>query len=390
MTITDYAARKKRMTALLTSDDIPAVPQSTPVNPPDSPIVLPDNHTQNSSVNQVLLQEIEIDLHQPRQYLPAELRRLFASREINHQDVITQLMTRAANNDMEAEAYLADMRTLANDIKANGQLYAILVYTNKDRDDRQRYHLIDGERRFWAMAYLSSEPDNQVTTIRAEVRADLEQASADDILNLQWSANMQRDSVCAMDIAEFVCAKREEAVRHLEMDPRLLTIWRKGDQTVTPRVTAQRMVCSDLAHAFGRPLKRRAYYQYLSLVEKLVAPVKALARAHKLPLSRLILITSQQEREQMEATLQMIELLRAPEDSVAKSVLPQQRPGRPTRSRSRITLAERAVAGMDSDTEQMLRKWSRDELASVLQTDQDLIEATNRHQSLVRSALDQR
>jgi len=174
------------------------------------------------------------------------------------------------------------------------------------------------------------------------------------------------------------------------MDPRLLTIWRKGDQTVTPRVTAQRMVCSDLAHTFGRPLKRRAYYQYLSLVEKLVAPVKALARAHKLPLSRLILITSQQEREQMEATLQMIELLRAPEDSVAKSVLPQKRPGRPTRSRSRITLAERAVAGMDSDTEQMLRKWSRDELASVLQTDQDLIEATNRHQSLVRSALDQR
>ena len=387
MTMTDYAARKKRMTALLTSDDIAAVPQSTPVNPPDSPIVLPDNHTQNSNAKQVLLNDIEIDLHQPRQYLPADLRSTFASHEINYQDVIAQLMPRAANNDIEAEAYLTDMRTLANDIKANGQLYAVLVYTNKDRDGRQRYHLIDGERRFWAMAYLSSENDNQVTTVRAEVRADLEQASADDILIIQWSANMQRESVCAVDIAEFIHQNREATTRAILTDPSLLKRWGAAEAPATPRDAVQQIVCHKLERTFGRPLKRRAYYQYLSIAEHLGAQVRPLARAYKLQLNHLIQIMHQTEGEQMAAVLSMINGDKAGTDHPSKPSVDSMKRGRPTRMQSRVHLAERAIAGLNSDTEQALKRWDRDDLAVVLQKDSDLLEATDRHIRMVQAAL---
>jgi hypothetical protein len=401
MTETDYTARKKRMAALLANDvqtlsiEISQSPLPPAreiglalVNPSDALTVDLTNNVHH--LIQILLLDIEIDLHQPRQFFPADLRKAFAHHEITHHSVIAQLSARMANGDREAEAYFLGIQGLAEDIQARGQLSAVLVYPLQSPNNTVKYQLIDGERRFWAHVYLSLQPGSTVSTMRAEVRTDLESASADDILGMQWSANMQRDNVCAIDIAEFVHAKREEAVRHIELDPQLLAAWRKGEQSGAPRDAAQHMVCHDLAHTFGRPLKRRAYYQYLSLVEKLAAPVKVLARAHKIPLSRLIQITSQPEREQMAATLLMIESLGAPEDGTKKPVTQPKRPGRPTRSQSRINLAERAVAGMDSDTEQMLQRWNRDELAAVLQKDRDLIEATNRHQRLVQSTLAQR
>jgi len=387
MTTTDYAARKKRMTALFSGEDNLPEAQNSPGHPLDSPVVASGTHLQGLIVIQVLLQDIEIDLHQPRQYLPAELRRTFSSHQISHRDVLEQLMTRAANNDIEAGAYLADIHVLANDIKANGQLYAILVYTNKDRDGRQRYHLIDGERRFWALVYLSSDNGSQVTTIRAEVRADFEKASADEILNMQWSANMQRESVCAMDIAEFVHQNREATMRAIQTDPSLLKRWGDAEAPASPRGAVQVIVCHKLERTFGRPLKRRAYYQYLCIAEHLGASVRPLVRAYKLQLNHLIQIMHQTEGEQMAVVLSVINEGKARTDHPSKPSVDSMKRGRPTRIQSRVSLAERAIVGLNSDTEQALKRWDRDDLSVMLQKDRDLLEATDRHIRMVQTAL---
>lgn len=399
MTESDYTARKKRMAALLSEEDrarsiSPHKAQLTtqePITDPTEQISALAKKSvktaQGSHTTQVPLEDIEIDLHQPRQFFPADLRHALASGKVSHNDVLAQLLERATGGDMEAQAYVEDIRGLADDIKAHGLLSAVLVYTSQTSDGRTRYQLIDGERRFWAYVYLSAQQDSDMTHIRAEVNNEFEHASADDIISLQWSANMQRESVCAMDLAEFVYQKREEAVRTIQTDSKLLTQWSDNGKPISPRDTAQRIVCHHLAHTFGRPLKRRAYYQYLSLAEKLSASVKALARAHKLPLGRLIQITSQPKREQIAAVLRIIESQHAPEDVPAKPNAQPKRPGRPTRSQGRITLAERAVAGMVSDTEPALMKWGRDELTAVLQKDQDLLEATDRHLRLVQAVL---
>ncbi len=398
MTESDYATRKKRMASLLSDDmtNTTAVPKEQrtaqettieqieqPHTPPKPPIVT----TRVPITIQVTLADIEIDPGQPRQFLPADLRRALTQGRMSYSDVLAQLQQRTANGDTEAKAYVDDVRGLADDIKANGLLSSIMAYSTHAPDGRTRYRLIDGERRFWAHVYLSAEPGSDVTAVRAEVHDELEHASADEIVTMQWSANMQRESVCAVDIAEFVYQKREEAVRSIRTDSTLLTQWGTKGKPASPRDAAQQIVCQALAHTFGRPLKRRAYYQYLSLTEKLSAPVKALARAHKMSLGRLIQITSQPEREQMAAILRMIESECVPEDAPAKPEGQPRRPGRPTRPQSRITLAERAVAGMDGDTEQVLLNWSRDDLTAVLQKDRDLLEATDRHLRLVQAAL---
>lgn len=401
MTENDYTARKKRMASLLSEEDkarsisphnaqvTTQEPKTDSTEQPSAFVTTPAKTGQDPLTTQVLLEDIEIDPHQPRQFLPADLRHALTSHEMKHRDVLTQLLKRVTGEDTEAQAYIEDIRGLADDIKAHGLISAVLVYTSRTSDGRTHYQLIDGERRFWAHVYLSTQPGSDVTMIRAEIHNELEHASADDITSLQWSANMQRESVCAMDIAEFVYEKREETVRAFQTDSKLLTKWGDDGKPASPRDAAQRIVCHELAHTFGRPLKRRAYYQYLSLAEKLSASVKALSRAHKLPLGRLIQITSQSEPEQMATVLRMIESQHAPEDVPAKSGGQPKRPGRPTRSQSRITLAERAVAGMISDTEQALLKWGRDELTAVLQQDRDLLEATDRHLRLVQAVLSQ-
>jgi hypothetical protein len=401
MTATDYAARKKRMAAILSAeeqahaDDVSQThePASSPSHAP--PMAAPSlDPAIGGRLIEVPLDDIEIDPHQPRQFLPSDVRSAFANRQINYLEVLAQMMTRIANGDLEAEAYLTDIRALAEDIQAHGQLNTALVYTDKSRDGRTRYRLIDGERRFWAHVYLSTQPSSTVTGLwtglRAELRDEFQRASAGDIQSMQWSANMQRESVCAVDIAEFVHARRDEAIRRMQANPQLLAQLREGEPAITPRDAAQRLVCRDLAYTFGRPLKRRAYYQYLSLAERLSAPVKALARAYKLPLGRLIQLTSKPEAEKMAAVLQMIKPDATPAGNAAQAADKPKRPGRPTRSQSRIRLAERALAGMDADTEQIVLRWDKDELAAVLQRDRDLLEATDRHMRLLQGVLSRR
>ena len=119
----------------------------------------------------------------------------------------------------------------------------------------------------------------------------------------------------------------------------------------------------------------------------LIAEVKAIARAHKLQLSRLIQITHESECEQMVAVLAMIDEGKPHTGQSSKPAMDNRKRGRPTRIQSRINLAERAIGGLNSDTEQVLKRWERDDLSLVLQKDRDLLEATDRHIRLVQDAL---
>jgi hypothetical protein len=271
MTITDYSARKKRMAAILGSEEAAGADEAMPsrrvcttehantstdaISPPPHATAA---HMQGSHSADVRLDEIEIDLHQPRRFLPDDLRQAFASHQTNHQDILTQLTTGTADGDVEAASYLSDMRSLANDIQMHGKLYPALVYTHRDRDGSTCYRLIDGERRFWAHVYLGAQPDSQVTTLRAELRDQFEHANGEDIERMQRSVNMQRESVCTIDIGEFIQTKRNAAVRAIHSDAQLLTRWSDDGKPLGLRDAVQRIVCDELTHTFGKPLKRRA------------------------------------------------------------------------------------------------------------------------------------
>jgi hypothetical protein len=98
----------------------------------------------------------------------------------------------------------------------------VLVYTNPWREGQTRYLLNEGERRFWEHVYLSVQPDSQARSVHTEFLDEFERTNGEDIERMKWSINMQRESVCAVDIAEFFYMKRNEAVRVIKADGQFL------------------------------------------------------------------------------------------------------------------------------------------------------------------------
>lgn len=296
-------------------------PNPTPT-PPPAPIAA-------KPIAQVLdlpLTQICIDPHQPRHYFPAELRQRFAHGHITGQQALIELLDAAESQaDPIAHGYLADLQPLAQSLHEVGQQQPIRVSHEVDQAD-PRYRIIDGERRFWAKCLLHHQSaHNEHSTIQAIVEAAT--LSADEIERGQWAANLCRDEVPAVDIAEAVWTIRERCLSRLSTDKQGY-LAELGDEaaTLVPREIVLRLTQREVAHLTGRDMQRRNLYRYLSIAEHLHADAKALARAYSISLSQLLPLIRLPPAQQVAAIHKLIghnpQVISAKSDELSKGGRP--------------------------------------------------------------------
>jgi ParB-like nuclease domain len=285
----------------------------------------------------VLLEQLVIDPHQPRQYLPTDLRDQVTHRTMDPRIVMQTLMERAASGDAVAAGYLVHIQELAHTIQRVGLQQPLRVSEEHDRDHQTIFRIVDGERRYWAhmwMAVVGAATDSAAHRLMIPVILHRADASADDIQRAQWAANLHREDIPAVDFAEIIWQVREDVFARLAIDrQRYVHALGAAAQGLTLKDIAALLTCQEAERLTGRQLKRSSLYLYLAVAEQLKAVPKALARAHGLSLRQLHGLVRLSESQQTEAVLRMIASSQADVPTRSRpdprSGAPGQ-PGRPT------------------------------------------------------------
>ena len=273
---------------------------------------------------------LRTDPHQPRRYLPDDLRGRFQASHTDARATLRELVERANRGDIEAQGYLANLRELADSILHVGLQHPLRVSQEAARDGGVIFRLVDGERRFWALVLLdlntSAGADRRVEAILHDPNA-----SAEDIQRAQWAANLCRADIPAIDLAHALWRMREDYFAHLAIDPQRYV------EALGKDAEAQHLSRNDLAFALtqaeaarltGREWSRRSLYVYLSLAEKVKPKAVALARAYGLSMRQLQGLINLNEDEQVRLLLRMVGKPELPPDGTSATV--SARAGRPT------------------------------------------------------------
>lgn len=269
------------------------------------------------------LAALRIDPHQPRNYLPQDLR----AELVHHggaRQTLQALVSRAANNDPVAAGTLDGIRTLARSIADVGLQQPVRVSADK----AGTYRIVDGERRFWAHVFLrETAGDARYDAISAIVHNA--QATADDVQRAQWAANLCREDIPAVDFADTVCQIRERYLANLALDrkPYAAELRIEAEGMTTPEM-AFVLTQREVMRLTGRSISERHLYSYLAVAERLKPQAKALARAYNIGLRPLTGIVRLPEPEQVRLIKQMAGI---PDPAPHKKDEPAiARPGRPT------------------------------------------------------------
>jgi ParB-like chromosome segregation protein Spo0J len=305
--------------SLLGKPDDTSAPDAAKTSSQDKP---PDNMPVEVIVR-LPLAALRIDPHQPRNYLPHDLR----AELVHHGDArktLQTLITRVANNDWVAAGTLEGIRVLARSIADVGLQQPIRVSADK----AGTYRIVDGERRFWAHVFLQVTSDEaRYDAINAIVHDP--QATGDDIQRTQWAANLCREDIPAVDFAETVCQIREQYLSNLACDRKRYAaeLGVDSEGMTTPEL-AFALTQREVARLTGRSLSERHIYTHLAIAERLKPQAKALARAYRIGLRPLSGITRLPEPEQVRLIKEMagIHEPAAPK----RDETPASRPGRPT------------------------------------------------------------
>jgi ParB-like chromosome segregation protein Spo0J len=262
-----------------------------------------DKPAKDSRVETIIrlpLTALRIDRHQPRNYLPHDLR----AELVHHGDVqktLQSLITRAASNDVVAAGYLDSIRTLARSIADVGLQQPIRVSADK----AGTYRIVDGERRFWAHIFLRETAGGaRYETINAIVHDA--RASGDDVQRAQWAANLCREDIPAVDFAETIWQIREQFLLKLVQDrKRYAAELGIDDAGMTTAEMALALTQREVARLTGRAFSDRHLYTHLAIAERLKPQAKALARAYGIGVRPLSGIVRLPEPEQVRLIKQM-------------------------------------------------------------------------------------
>ena len=257
----------------------PAEPTQTP--PAEDAVASPAPMTPSSrGIEQLPLDQLTINLRQPRRVLPDDLRRSFVRGELSAGQVMATLVERAATANIEAQGHLAGLRPLADSIARIGVEQPILVLAEYHKT-RTRYEIKDGERRFWACVLLAGDAPLASRDIPACIETD--GADTDALMLSQWEINTQREAIPEVDFAllvrdtyrsmfdkvranrDAICAAHEIAQTGRESD---------SDLAIT-------LAIKEVDRLSGRPLQRRAVLQLTQCADKLAESAVRLARAYR-------------------------------------------------------------------------------------------------------------
>ena len=273
---------------------------------------------------------LRTDPHQPRHYLPDDLRGLLQTEQAGAADVLRALTNRAAHGDVEAQGYLADLRELADSIASVGLQQPLRVSQEPTRDGSTIFRIVDGERRFLAMTLLDLDApagaDREVSAILHNPAA-----SAEDIQRAQWAANLCRRDVPAIDIAHAVWRIRDDYFARLAVDPARYTET-LGDEVRNRGLSLNDMAVgltqAEVAKLTGRNWSERTLYAYLALAEKIKPRAVELARAYNLSQRQLQGLSNLNEDEQVRLLLRMVGKPEPPREGMPTNS--SARAGRPT------------------------------------------------------------
>lgn len=359
-------------------------------NPPPAPpakLVTPTNTVPSKPANpaflRVALNDLSIDIGQPRKYLPPDLRDVVATRKLAPTEALAQLAERVAKGDIEATGFFESIRTLANGIAQVGLQYPLLVSQNGDGT----FTVIDGERRYWALLYLQHQPYPTPLDPVPVIVAD-PASSGDDLKRLQWIVNLQREDVAPIDVAEAIWRIREDYLAQLNLD-RSRFAGELGEQgaLLTPLEAANLLTSHEVTRLTGRTLARATLYRHLFVAERLTLQARPIARAHRVSLRRLrgvaCLPEAQQVQEMLRAAIQENDLtLSIPKpDNAAPS------PGRPTVLRRNGNLCLSLIQGLQKMSDKHLTKTSAEECQTFLAQLEDTASEIKRMARLVQSHL---
>jgi ParB-like chromosome segregation protein Spo0J len=317
------------MLAQLNSAVPPTFPDK-PTNPPDQADSVTASPPSDGSlpaqtnviVKRIPLSALRIDHHQPRNYLPADLRAELVHHG-NTRSVLQTLIERAAQNDAISAGFLQSIRALARSIADVGLQQPIRVVA----DEPDTFRIVDGERRFWVFLFLhETAGDARYDAIDAILHDA--QASADEVQRAQWAANLCREDIPAVDFAEAVAQMREQFLANLVLDRNRYAaeIGDAGAGKSTPEF-ALLLTQREVLRVTGRAISERHLYTHLAIADRLKPKAKALARAYQITARQLAGIVRLPEEEQMRLILHMAGISQPVKDKRDDSVV---RAGRPT------------------------------------------------------------
>ena len=284
---------------------------------------------------QVKLCDIRIDPYQPRRCVPQEFRLPLAEGKTTPLEVLALITERAKSGDVEAVSYLADIRGLAQSIASDDLLYPI-------KCEARRNGMIvikDGERRFWACAYLCwTEEAGPFDSLEIGVLLEYEPnatAELDESAQLkrspfppssspsvpsarppsarreQWVVNLQRQDLPVIALADELARIQLDMQRALEANRvdtlRTYDMQDKGGgaHAMHDRGLLVELVRREMRVRTGKTMSMRMVRRCLMIANRLTPEAKALAYAMSLNYSELERVASVALSEQV-ATIRSI------------------------------------------------------------------------------------
>jgi ParB/RepB/Spo0J family partition protein len=342
----------------------------------------------------VPLDRIAVDPEQPRKYLPEDLRLALGSHTISSFEAISTLVQRAATQDTEAAGYLESIATLAKSIEAVGLLQPIHVALSPIETASWSYQLVDGERRLWACLYLNvkKQPDDptRIQTVPALLQ-DAE-SSADDVRRTQWIANLQRESVPAIDYAEAVWRVREDYLSRLQTDRRRY-LSELGDtpEDMPSTEAAVALTSKEIQRLTTKLISRVTIFRCCAITERLKPQTKALTRAYNLTFRQLMGLAHLPGDQQMPMAMAMIA---AGHEGVNSNItrdteMPRvaKRAGRPTQLQRGVNQCACLLNVLGQLTEKQLRGAGPESLQALVAELDRTVQEAERCRRLVRAVL---
>lgn len=349
---------------------------------PTSPPQPPNTPTQSKlALLQLPLVQIRIDPDQPRRYLPADLRQAVLAQAISPAQLMTQLMTRAAQNDTEACGYLHSIQTLAHSITEIGLQQPVRV---RALPMPQQYRLIDGERRYWAQVYRAGQTGSdgfEQSTLAALI--DPTPVDPLHILRAQWAANLQREDVPAVDYTDTI-KRMYESLFYKAQHQRADVVKQYAiadDGTRSPREVALQLTAREVFHLTTHTISPDTIYLYLRLADQLCPAAKQLARAHNAPLRVLKPLLGKPDAMQLHLLKTALNLLPIADKSTEKR---QRRSKQDILQLTQLRLRELIGA---PPYQRRLKKYSPEQLKSALAEIDSTAEALHKHADLLKRHL---
>ena len=145
---------------------------------------------------------IRPDPAQPRRLLPPDLQQVLVA-GTSAFDILVQLRSRAERNKWIREQ-LAELDGLAQSISDDGLMNPIRVIAEGD----ERYHIEEGERRWWAHHILVQQGKEQFQAIRAFVVEPSTVSTG--LLRRRVAENVLRSDFTAMELARAMASRIQE------------------------------------------------------------------------------------------------------------------------------------------------------------------------------------